>query len=322
MNVTSCRDFSPRSSHTVLTFLATFSIAVPLLTPYAQGQPSRSHEEQVVRMYYAKLDYLSQLGAVSKLALASYSPARAAIDETESARRLSDAKIDVSLSDFKVGPLSDIKNRKWVDLVTFPQPPTEVLEVRIEGHEYTDADLPKISWRSAVSEWNLVQPEAKEVLDQELGWTVGKVLEMQNEATPSTVVYDRYASYSVSITAKGKSSSYKAMFLFGVEANDEKDAIEDSFTRVSGVGEDTSKGSEVGGLLHSHLREVPEMAEWLTAHSIPDADCPNLGTGGFCCVSNRCGIPEADLQRELATPLRGGWNALPKAAPKQTSTER
>jgi len=283
------------------------------------AQASISREEAVIQMTYAKLDYLSQLDVVSKAALRAYLPG-GQVDRDEIDKELKDAKIDITLSDFRTGPLSEIEKKRWVNLVTFPQPPAEILDVKILGHEFTDADLPKASWQTVVTQWRPAEQVNQTALDQELGWTVEQVLKMQPGQPLGNIVYSRYVSYSVELNAKGKTCSYKAMFLFGTNSQgEEKAAFEDSFMALNGLSRDSSQEPSPNGLLQSHLRDVPVLAEWLTKHSVSGASCSTAGTGQLCCVGSRCGIPDVDMRRDLMTPLTGGWNApvSPEATPKK-----
>ena len=57
-----------------------------------------------------------------------------------------------------------------------------------------------------------------------------------------------------------------------------------------------------GGLMHSHLRDVPILSNWLAAQAMPASSCSTIKKQ-LCCSGSRCGISENDLQEELSTPL-------------------
>jgi len=287
-------------------------LAACALATSAGAQSPMSHEETVVRMVYSKLDYLTQLDVVSKAALDSYGGRP--IDEAQIQQQLSDARIEVTLSNFKAGPVSDILDKKWSDYWAIPSPPQEVLEVRVNNHTFKDNDLPMVSWQTAVAKWKPADPPpAPEVLDQLQNQTVKDMLEMNNKITPSEIVYSRYVSYSVTARFQGKSNTYRALYLFGTDSKGvEKASPGDPFTVMNGLSFDTPQNFYPDGLLHSHLREVPVLADWLNAHQMSDEQCSAAGTKDFCCVGSRCGVAAVDLRNALSTPLRDGWKpALP-----------
>jgi len=302
-------NLSCRHTALVVRSLVTLSAIVltilPLASP-ARAQSTMSHEETVVRMVYSKLDYLTQLDVVSKAALDSYSGQ--SIDEAQVQKQLSDAKIEITLSDFKAGPISEILNKPWLDYLSIPSPPQEILEVMIGNHTYKDNDLPMISWQTAAAKWKPADPTPQAALDFLQNKTVKEMLEASSKVTPSDIVYSRYISYFVTARFQSKSISYKALYLFGTDAKGiEKASPGDFYTVMNGLTFGAPQNFYPDGLLHSHLREVPVLAEWLKAHEMSDEQCSTAGTRDFCCVGSRCGVAAIDLRNALATPLRDGW---------------
>jgi hypothetical protein len=117
-----------------------------------------SAEEQSVRMMYSKLALLTQLHVVSNAAMSGYVSSHGVIDDIQMnsadlAKQLSDASVDFQLSDFKVGPLSEIMANKWANYLTLPQSGQEMLVVALKGHDFGDDNQPRARWQTAAAQW-------------------------------------------------------------------------------------------------------------------------------------------------------------------------
>jgi hypothetical protein len=270
-----------------------------LLGSVAGGQDASSRDEHIVRMMYAQLDYLTQLDVVSTDAMKYYVGEPVGKDVV--AQQLSGTKLSFTLSYFKTGPLSEILNDTWSNYFTLPLPPQQMINVSFTEHDFNDGDAAKISWETAKARW-ATAPEVPQVaIDREREITVGQILEAGNKVAPSGIAYTRYAAYTVKASFQGKTNTYKAIYLFGTNSKGEEQASpEDGFTEMSGIG---TPDFYPDGLLRSHLRDVPMLAEWLAQHTVTDASCSRAGTGHLCCVDSRCGISAIDMKNAMATPV-------------------
>jgi hypothetical protein len=169
-----------------------------------------THEEILVRTAYAKFAYASEQEMIGQLALeASGSPAPAEASGLSSDQRLAAADVSFRLADFKVGNLDDIADRKATDLIS---PPTgEMLTATTPVHTYVDYGGGR-SWYSIQPRWQPASTPSADVLSA----TVGELHAMEWHGRAPTTLWQRFASYSVTVTFQGKSRGpYKALFIFG-----------------------------------------------------------------------------------------------------------
>ena len=230
-----------------------------------------SHEETVVRMVYSKLDYLTQLDVVSKAALDSYSGQ--SIDEAQVQKQLSDAKIEITLSDFKAGPISEILNKPWLDYLSIPSPPQEILEVMIGNHTYKDNDLPMISWQTAAAKWKPADPTPQAALDFLQNKTVKKCSKRVVKLHPQILFIRVTFPISSRLGSRAKASPTRHFTCSEQTQRGLRRRRGDFYTVMNGLTFGAPQNFYPDGLLHSHLREVPVLAEWLKAHEMSDEQC-------------------------------------------------
>ena len=122
-----------------------------------------------------------------------------------------------------------------------------------------------------------------------------------------TVIYNRYAAFTVNASFQGESTGpHKAFFIFGAYGHGREsiiacDPITGEHDNV-GLSDLLAEPDYPEGFLRGKLRENPEIADWVRSNEMPASSCGSP-TGKVCCSRGRCGISEADLNRDLATPL-------------------
>jgi len=261
-----------------------------------------THEETVVRTAYAKFAYASELEVIGHLALeAGGSPVPVESRGLTSDQRLALAQVSFSLSDFAVGNLRDIINRKAIDLV--PPPIGEMLSSVTPSYSYSDAGR-GTTWVSLQPRWQPASVTSPEVLNA----TLGELHEMEWHSQAPTTQWQRYASYSVTVTFQGKSRGpYKALFVFGHDdKGNEMVMPEDATTDSVALATVLAVHLFPEALVRTTLRTYPVVANWVSAHRSFSATC-SRGQGDVCCdlVQLQCGLGSGDVSDGLSTPLPG-----------------
>lgn len=115
--------------------------------------------------------------------------------------------------------------------------------------------------------------------------------------------YTRYAAFTVDLTFDGKSvGPYKALFLFGTNGSG-KEANSAMLDPISGNALVATAGHDTypAGLFQTRMRELPQVADWIRANEMPAASCSTPHE--VCCSHGRCGISQADVNRDLSKPV-------------------
>jgi hypothetical protein len=284
--------------------LAVLCLTFPLLNIQAQ---SMSHEEEVVRNAYARFSFVCSLRPITQVAVPQLGGLK--IDSLKLDAQVQQATPSYVLSDFKVGPISEIANDPWRDFVTPPSQNGEILQSGEGDQSYSDNG--NVSrWKTAEVEWTpspYLSPEAENTI---LNKTVVEIIKIaspqwQNPKDP-LVNYTRYAAFTVDVTLAGKSSGpHKAIFFFGTDAKGkEYVGTNDVISGPSPLDIYANKPSlvEPSGLLLGKFREAPAVANWLRANIMSDPSCSESGQT-MCCMHGRCGISSAAFNRDLSTPL-------------------
>ncbi len=149
---------------------------------------TRGVEEKLVREAYAK-----------------------AIEFTEANRKLkekkreptfsSDRSLRLTLENFRVGPIQDILNRKYIDLLSLPT--GEIITLSRSSYR-VDSALEHVSYEP---EWT----NGLYATGFDPDWTISHILNLEPAKYADV---GRYASYDVSVALDGKKRNYKAMVLF------------------------------------------------------------------------------------------------------------
>jgi hypothetical protein len=265
-----------------------------LLVPIAKGQQQMTHEEQVVRITYARLAFAAQINEVH--ALLKEHGVHKGLDRVEFQRRLQ-STLQCELSDFKVGPLSEIAKVKYSDLVTKPsQASGSSLYVAPGRFNYSKDGEPTQS-AIAVTHW-IPSNDITESWDIPFadGYAQGQLAGQ----------HQRYASFKVKVTFQGRSREYRAMFLFGAGPNGtEVIAPLDTIININGsavshfVGHDAYPET----LIEGGLGNDPVISEWLNTNQVSHG---HPGTANCDASTMRCGIHSDDLKTMMLKRISYG----------------
>lgn len=273
-----------------------------------------SHEETVVRTAYAKLSYVAQQGAIGQMAMESFpgTPANPQYTDMTTAQRLADAQLKISLTDFVIGDIRDILNRKAVDFIT--QPVGEKLIGGIATNNYSlsypgKADF-QTHWHSFNPSWQLLSEyeSESEHVAAVASITFADLYRLQWLKDQPEATWQRYISYSVTVSYRGRTvGPYKAMFIFGHDASGNEviqpqDANIDPGWLVTALHEPLFPDA----LVFTGLRDHPVVANRLKTTQMSRPAC-SVGQGDVCCdlIQMKCGPGRADLAAGLAKPLPG-----------------
>jgi hypothetical protein len=260
-----------------------------------------THEETIVRTAYAKFAYAVQQKAISDLAREGLGgPVPEAFANLSGEQRLAAAQVNFLLQDFVVGDLRDIMNRKASDLVSPPVGETLTTGGQFNGY---DDDGLETHWGALEAKWR----PAHVWSDTAMAFTVHDVYEIWHKQRPD-VVWQRYASYSVTVSFQGKSRGpYKALFIFG---HDDKGSEimepKDEITSIPGLAFALIQPLFPEGLVLTRMRNVPVVTDWLNANQMSGPNCSTSGTNGdICCdlVKMRCGPRSEDVATGIAKRL-------------------
>jgi len=250
------------------------------LTQAAAASAQMSIEEQIVRQAYANLAYAVKLHTVFSVGIRRKAVESDIEDQTAQTLRF-------QISNFTFGPIAQILDRKYSDLVTKPEPGQDGVVVTPVEQNYRE---PSAS--------DPAQSEETKGLHAQAMWGNAVAAGQENWATPVRDVlqiipngsqFTRYAAYTVTASMDGRSRTYNAMFLFGpnnlVQAADV----------ITGVGQMTQfkQGVNANILLRPYmLRMHPAIADWIKAHKRSDGPC-DLQTMD-------CGPLDTDVQNALS----------------------
>jgi hypothetical protein len=270
---------------------------VPVAKPAVNDMTS---EEALVRTAYAKFAYATEQEVIYQLALEpSSTPTPKSGSSPTGDQRLASASVTFKLSDFVVGDLRDIVNRKAVDLITPPN--GEMLAATPHTSSLSEGGVSTIV-ESIQPRWKPASVTSPEVLDA----TLGALHEMEWHTQAPTTTWQRYASYSVTVTFQGKSRGpYKALFIFGHDAKGNAEVMpEDANTDSMALATVLTVHLFPRPLAESRLRTYPVVANWLSARQRSGATC-SRGQGDVCCdlVELQCGPGSDDVADGLLKPL-------------------
>lgn len=271
--------------------LASLSAAVAQMT----------HEETMVRTAYAKFAYLSEQRVVGDLAIESGNAripvAKDGIGLTPD-QRLAAAQISFTLSDFAVGNVRDILDRKALDLIS-PAVGEMLTTNGEQGFSYSEGTL-DAPWICLEVQWSPAHPLAPEAQDIKLGDLYQLEWHQQRPAT----LWQRYASYSVTVTYRGKSRGpYRALFIFGHDAEG-NEVIEPEDATNNGLVLALRDHPFPDAFVLTRLRNNPLVANWVAAKQMSGPAC-STGSGDVCCdlTQLKCGPGRVDVANGLAKPL-------------------
>lgn len=288
--------------------VAVLTVVFSPLFPLTANAQSMSHEEEFVRNSYAKLSFMCELVPVTQAAFRDHSHK----DKTDVATldtAIAQACPVFALSGFTVAPISDIANEPLGQFVTLPTPHDQILQASPMALSYNyNGNI--TSWTGAKFEWK--DSHANGSLYPE-NFTVAKALQtgglLWSDQPHAT--FTRYAAYTVNATFQGKSTGpHRALFLFETDASGKE--ISNPHDLITGEGllyHVLDDPAYPGAFLSSDWRDVPVVAAWVRSHELSGAACSAAAAKTICCSGGRCGISQADLNRDLAAALPSPKNA-------------
>ncbi len=235
-----------------------------------------SHEETVVRRAYSKLAYAVQLKTLLDTARTTTNPAEVA----EAVRK---NELHFTLTDFKAGPLSEIAQVNYDDLVTKPNGDSS-LAVSVHTEQVNEGGQIVSSNLANTPKWTKEQ-----IVHEDWKVPIGKalpIIEQQNDG----IRLLRYATYTVTVEFDGRYRTYKAMFLFGKDKNGDEAMVPLDVVNINGSSLDFFAQHPVGEdvLLRTKMRTLPAVQTWMSGHAIKGCSLKSKDT---CCdaASLMCG---------------------------------
>lgn len=150
-----------------------------------------SQEERLIRWAYKKLSIYETVGKFSD----------AEKKKQPTGEALANKTLRFKLKDFQIGPIKEIQNEVYKDLVTLPT--GQIIQVVQSSVKHSNGELRvyvDATWKNG---------QYASGFDPQ--WTVGDILQLD-----ATEFYDveRYASYEVEVSLEGKTRKYRALVLF------------------------------------------------------------------------------------------------------------
>jgi hypothetical protein len=261
-------------------------------------------EEQIVRKYYAKLSFLSQLTVLSNIIMRAPPKLTAA-----GARKLMEDSVRFELSEFQTGDFAEIETRPWTLLLN-PDAPQNVIQVNSTGGNI-GIDKQSFLLTSYQAVWSKaqLQPEEQQNRRDQLSRgmrfaEIATVKDVVVRVTHSGGDWSRYASFTVRAMLAGQAISYRATFLFAHQG--ETVAIYDPAVGVP-VGLNAPFYPTV--LVESVYRELPFFKTWVAENQL--SGCKKLSEPEVCCdpANGHCGMASEDVARSLSLPIddKGRW---------------
>jgi hypothetical protein len=271
-------------------------ISILFLFPVSNGEQNTTREEEtIVRTAYAKLSYADEvriiLDALERLGRNKLWNAKANLVDRELESRL-----NFELSDFHFGKISEIADRKLSEVDGSPtQIGGEVLDVTPSLYNYSAEDkwqgyvaYVKFAWKPSPYS-SLIWPAAN--------WPVAKVLQ-DPEFVGKT--YTDYVSYTVNLTFRNKSRTYKTWMLYGKDEQGKTQVyFRDMVTDSTAVLFAFEHSLYPAAFAETDLKTVPFVDKWLydNARSCSARSEKDNNRLDVCCdpEQGRCGVPQASL---------------------------
>ncbi len=255
------------------------------------AQSTMSPEETAVRTAYARLAFATETNALVNVTFHLRDAATLDAD-------LAKGQLHVSLSTFKVGPLSDFGGRlKFADLADSPQTPIIVVPYkpqRQSAEGMVDQLSAKAVWSSTVP------PHAGVLLPQTIYASYG------DRAVKD---FSRYATYVATVTLDGQVRSARATVLFDQQG---RIAVVDELIG-SPLIPFFSESVYPHILMETRARQVPVVANWLSHQVVAAPSCPaDQQHDCYDSTTGKVGFHPDNLQRSLTNPP--ALKTIPKAA--------
>jgi hypothetical protein len=256
----------------------------------------------VLRDYYT-IPYGMQLTVLANAAR----DGNGQIDAKAIQQALTDATMNIEVSDIKTGQTADIASSPFTDFVSVPQPDQEVILLDVLR---PDGSGP---YGSITAKWGQPQKEPGADLNSLTGITMQQFLEKMGDTNGT--LYSWYIACTVNVSYKGRRVNYKAMYLFPAPGEDqEMQQHLDMFLQGTRYSQ-FAYAFRPDRILRSKWRDIPAMHDWLAAHAMPDDKCTGANAGSMCCVNGLCGLRKSDFDRRMKIPIKPLGTDAPPATP-------
>jgi hypothetical protein len=237
-------------------------------------------DEQTVRNAYAKLAYAVQSRTV-------YVETRKApnITTVELAKKLLASELRFDITEMSSGKLSDIEARPYSDFVTKPDL-QEVVEVTHNEETLTENGTLYSSY-FATPHWSAGETTLED-------WDSP----VKAAIAGSRGVYTRYVTATVTVRLKGKSRTYRTLWLFSDSDLMAIDTVAGNYI-VRSFARESAYPSV---LADTSMRSRPVVNDWLNSTQHFEATCKKGKLDVCCDAAMRCGVASDDLQSTKPAP--------------------
>jgi hypothetical protein len=242
---------------------------------------------QVQRDYLA-IPYALPLTVIAEAA------SKGTLDEEDTKNSLAVAEtLDISLTEMKTGAIGEIADQPWAEFATIPDPGQDIL--------YIDAENPNDATPFGTVRAHWGPQERRDVDPAASSRNVQELLEPLNALNNTT--FTRYVAYTVKVTYDGRDMKYKALYLFSDEP--QKHQVVD--LHLTGPRyTDASGAYQPSVLLYSKLRNIPQIHDWVLAHTTTDERCQ--AQNQLCCLTGHCLYRRSDFDRKFRMPIPAAFN--------------
>ena len=264
-------------------------------TAFAAADNNMSPEERTVRMAYAKIIFAVQVQTVEQAVHQKHRK----LDTPALNTALDKNDLRITLSNFTIGDVSEIAQRNIQDLVTLPN--GEGLLIMSDApNSFKEHGKVTDETSVAIPEW---QPGSGSGGQSTVNTTLAEVMAVNQP----TDVYQRYASFNVAVSFQGHNRKYRALVLFGKDANGAAKVLVTD-TVLGSVPQDMMTQSVYPAiLLGTSQGEVPAVMSWLEGKQMPATSCTRTAQDVCCDLGSlKCGISADDLRRSAAYAQAGG----------------
>jgi hypothetical protein len=255
-----------------------------------------------VRETYGRVVFAAQVGLVAHAAVL-HSPGWPGLDDEPALKDALSSQIRFRLDGFQVDKVERLKDVKWSSLVTtFPEANLRLsyqdIPIHITGAYSTVAHLryADVSWDNAA---------APRGLDDAHEPTLGDVIAAMRKGKAWSTV----ASFDVTAALRGRSITYRALFLFGDDGNGKEMVLPIDYVSQTGLSSFVASPAYPAALLETAFRDVPFVKTWIKDNEV--IGCKKKDQPEVCCepATGRCGLSSEDIERSsrVKTDPDTGW---------------
>jgi hypothetical protein len=252
--------------------LALGLITTPVHVFAAESSDSARANDDMIRATYSKLVYATRLSSLREKYSSGVEP----------------AKLHITLSPIRTGPVSEIRSTMLAALVSKPSGRT--LAVTPVTWTYKTAAGNELHAEGASADWR-----DSPYFSEDWNLPIGQLLD-NGTLDPG---YTDYASFAVEISYLGEHREYQTLFLFGRDASGKEICLPiDPIIGLSTLLTLIQAPVTPDPLLADPFRNRPETREFLQALQAP-AGCSNESRTQMCCdqTSGKCGVSTETLRQ-------------------------